>query len=117
MDKINLIKVYCNAREKGFTEKNVKSAWRTTGNWPNSRVKALSYPEIQVDKEKRHVPKDNSNEDSNSDTINSGRDIINMAGLNATASERRKYRKIGIAYDEKQAELTISNKRILELEA
>jgi hypothetical protein len=49
MDKINFIKAYNEAREAGLTEKNIQAAFRTTGNWPISRRKALSYPEIQLE--------------------------------------------------------------------
>jgi len=47
----------------------------------------------------------------------SGRDIIDLAGANPTAADRRKFRKIGLAFDAKQAELTLANHRIQELEA
>lgn len=47
----------------------------------------------------------------------SGRDIMNLAGPDASVTDRAKFRKIGLVYDAKQAELTIANKRIRELEA
>src|SRR4051812_53534 len=47
IDKINFMRCYKVAREEGFTAKNIKSAFRTTGNWPISRAKALRHPEIQ----------------------------------------------------------------------
>jgi hypothetical protein len=49
IDKINFIKVYKKAKEAGLTEKNIQAAFRTTGNWPISRKKALMHPEIQSD--------------------------------------------------------------------
>jgi hypothetical protein len=53
IDKINFIKAYNKARSAGLTEKNILSAFRTTGNWPINRRKALSHPEIQSNVEKR----------------------------------------------------------------
>ena len=52
VDKINFIRAYAKAREEGFTERNIRSGWRVTGNWPISRQKALSHPEIQSDQAK-----------------------------------------------------------------
>jgi hypothetical protein len=37
VDKINSVKAYSKAREAGLTEKNILSAFRTTGNWFISR--------------------------------------------------------------------------------
>jgi hypothetical protein len=51
VDKVNFIKAYAKAREVGMTKKNILSGWRVTGNWPISRRKALTHPEIQPDKE------------------------------------------------------------------
>lgn len=43
--------------------------------------------------------------------------IIDLAGRNATAGDRRKSRRIGIAFDSKEAELALAKQRVLELEA
>jgi len=43
--------------------------------------------------------------------------IIDLAGRNATAGDRRKLRRIGIAFDSKEAELALAKQWILELEA
>jgi hypothetical protein len=53
VDKTNFIKAYSKARKAGLTEKNIRSAFRTTGNWPISGWKALAHPEIQQDVEKK----------------------------------------------------------------
>jgi hypothetical protein len=53
VDKINFIRAYNNAKVAGLTEKNTQSTFRTTGNWPISRWKALAHPEIQRDDEKK----------------------------------------------------------------
>jgi hypothetical protein len=47
IDKINFIRAYSKARSQSLTEQNIKSAFRTTGNWPISRRKALSHLETQ----------------------------------------------------------------------
>jgi hypothetical protein len=109
VDKINFIKALAVAREKGFTERNIKSAWRTTGNWPISRLKALTHPECNEDKEKRRAEREPESDD---EMPKSGRDIMDLAGANPTAADRRKFRKIGLAFDAKQAELTLANHRI-----
>lgn len=117
VDKINFIKAYNEARKKGMASETIKNAWKTTGNWPISRRKALTHPEIQIDKEKRRAPEANSGDDSGDDIITSGRDIMNLAGPNASAGDRLKLRKIGLAFDSKEAELTLAKRRIEELEA
>jgi hypothetical protein len=114
VDKINFIKAYRDAREKGFTKETVKNAWRTTGNWPISRRKAVAHPEIQADKEKRRAEADPVSDD---EVPKSGRDIMDLAGPNASAGDRLKFRKIGLAFDSKEAELALAKRRILELEA
>ena len=53
VDKVAFLKAYATARTNAFTERIIKSAWRTTGNWPINRQKALNHPEIQLDREKR----------------------------------------------------------------
>jgi hypothetical protein len=55
--------------------------------------------------------------DLDKDVLKSGRNIMDLAGPNCMLEERGKYRKIGIAFDYKQAELTIANKKIADLEA
>lgn len=67
-----------------------------------------------MDKNKRRAEKEPISE---LDLPRSGRDIIDLAGPNANVTARATFRKIGLAYDAKQAELTIANQRILELEA
>ena len=47
VDKINFIRCYTIARKAGMTPRTIKSGWRTTGNWPIDRQKALSHPEPQ----------------------------------------------------------------------
>jgi hypothetical protein len=54
---------------------------------------------------------------SDKEVPKSGRDIMNLAGTNASAGDRLKFRKIGLAFDSKEAELVLAKQRILELEA
>lgn len=114
VDKINFIKALQEARQKGFTEKNIRNAWKTTGNWPISRRKAMIHPECNMDKDKRRAEPEPT---SDNDMPKTGRDIMDLAGPNATASERRKYRKISQAFNTKDAQLALADQRIAELEA
>lgn len=118
VDKINFVKAYNTAHTKGMTSQTIKSAWKTTGNWPISRQKALSHPEIQIDKEKRHAPEDNAGKANSDEEIpKSGRDIMNLAGPNASTGNRRKFRRISRAFNSKEAELAIAKQQIRELKA
>lgn len=114
VDKINFIRALRDAREKGFTEKTIKNAFKTTGNWPISRRKALTHPEISADKDKRRAEPE---PDSDDEVPRSGREIMDLAGPEASAGDRRKFRKIGLAFDRQEAQLAIANRRIQELEA
>jgi hypothetical protein len=86
----------------------------TTGNWPISRRKALTHPEIQADKEKRRAQREPVSDD---EVPKSGPHIMDLADPQSTASDRLEFRKIGIAFDAKQAELALAHERIRELEA
>jgi len=44
--------------------------------------------------------------------ITLGRDIISLAGLEATAGDCRKFRKIGLAFNSKEAKLVLVKRRI-----
>lgn len=97
-----------------MTSETIKSAWKITGNWPISRQKALIYLEIQANKEKCCAEREL---DSDDEVPKSGWDIINLAGPQAMVSDWLKFRKIGIAFNAKQAKLALVNKRIWELKA
>lgn len=91
VDKVNFIRAYATARQTGMTTRNILSGWRTTGNWPISRSKALGHPEIQEGKVKaspeyRHVL-------GSDDTPKSSRHIRDL-GKNKTPTTRRRYAKI-----------------------
>jgi len=114
MDKINFIKALSTTHKKGFSEKNIKSVWRTTSNWPISYVKALTHPECQADKDKhgtKQVLK------ANKDMPKSRRNIKDLTSLNPLIKEQLKYRKVGITFNYKQAKLVLTNKKIANLKA
>ena len=50
VDKVNFFRAYAKAHSVAFTERNIASGWRVTGNWPISRAKALRHAEICPDK-------------------------------------------------------------------
>jgi hypothetical protein len=72
VDKVNFIKAYAKAREVGMTKKNILSGWRVTGNWPISRRKALTHPEIQPEK-KEVTPASDGHRDGQVDSDNTPR--------------------------------------------
>ncbi|KFA78093.1 hypothetical protein S40288_10308 [Stachybotrys chartarum IBT 40288] len=83
VDKVNFIKAYAKAREVGMTKKNILSGWRVTGNWPISRRKALTHPEIQADK-KEITPESEGLRDvqlNSDDTPKTSRHIRDLASL------------------------------------
>jgi hypothetical protein len=92
LDKVNFIKVYAKAREVGMTKKNILSGWRVAGNWPNSRSKALTHPEIQPDR-KEVTPASDGPKDGQVDpdsTPKTSRHIRDL-GKNKSPSTRRRY--------------------------
>ena len=95
MDKINFLRCYSKAREAGMTERNIKSGFRTIGNWPISRQKALNHLEIQRDKEM--TPKLKALE-SVLETPKNSRQIIDMAKA-TTPRSRLTYCKITKAFE------------------
>src|SRR3569833_4477603 len=50
VDKVNFFRAFAKAHSVAFTERNIASGWRVTGNWPISRAKALRHAEICPDK-------------------------------------------------------------------
>src|SRR3569833_2525228 len=55
VDKVNFFRAYAKAHSVAFTERNIASWRRVTGNWPISRAKALRHAEICPDKEEVDV--------------------------------------------------------------
>lgn len=123
VDKINFIRCYAAAWVDGLTKKNIESGFRVTGNWPISRKKALSHPEINPDKEdridRRPTPAlSPPAEDGGipSDTPTTSRQIKDLGKYEAP-SVRRKFQKAAKAYDAISMELVLKDERIRELEA
>jgi hypothetical protein len=118
VDKINFIKAYNKARTAGLSTKNIQSAFRTTGNWPISRRKALSHPEIQQDKnnatpERELAPEVEYDSKVTPKTSRQVRDF----GKNKSPTTRRRYDTIAKGYANLEFELATKNDRIAALEA
>jgi hypothetical protein len=109
VDKINFIKVLAIVYKKKFTKWNIKSIWCITGNWLINRLKALIYLECNEDKEKRYTKREL---ESNDKMLKSGQDIMDLASANLIVLDWCKFRKIGLIFDAKQAELILANYRI-----
>jgi hypothetical protein len=118
VDKINFIKAYAKAREAGLTEKNIQAAFRTTGNWPISRRKALSHPEVQQDEEKKTPERqlDPGIEHDPEVTPKTSRQVRDY-GKNKSPTTRRYYNVIAKGYANLEFELAAKNDRIAALEA
>jgi hypothetical protein len=118
MDKINFIKAYNKAREAGLTTKNIQAAFRTTGNWPISRRKALSHPEIQQEAEHTTPERelDPKIEYDSEVTPKTSRDVRDY-GKNKSPSTRRRYNTISKGYAKLEFELASKNDKIAALEA
>jgi hypothetical protein len=118
VNKINFIKAYNKARTAGLSTKNIQSAFRTTGNWPISRRKALFHPEIQQNKDNATLKRELAPEveyDSKV-TPKTSRKIRNF-GKNKSLTIRRRYNTIAKGYANLEFELTTKNDRIAALEA
>jgi hypothetical protein len=118
IDKINFIKAYNKAYITGLSAKNIQSAFRTTGNWPISRRKALSHPEIQQNKnnatpERELAPEVEYNLEVTPKTSRQIRDF----GKNKSPTTRRHYNTIAKGYSNLEFELATKNDRIAALEA
>jgi hypothetical protein len=92
IDKINFIKAYSKAKSQGLIEQNIKSAFRTTGNWPISRRKALSHPEIQQIQEPSTPDKKLVSETGYDSevTFKTSRNVRDM-GINKSPTIKRRY--------------------------
>jgi hypothetical protein len=118
MDKINFIKAYSKAREAGLTEKNIQAAFRTTGNWPISRRKALSYPEIQLEHGNATPEREMTPEigyDLEATPKNSRK--IRDYGKGKSPTTRVYYKTIAKGYEALEFELATKNDKIAALEA
>ena len=117
VDKINFIRAYAKARETGFTKANILSGWRTTGNWPISRRKALTHPEIQEDKPESS-PKSSPSKGvhfGSDDTPKTSRHIRDL-GRNKTPRTRKRYNIIAKGFESQQLTNAAYEARILSLE-
>jgi hypothetical protein len=118
IDKINFIMAYSKARPQGLTEQNIKSAFRTTGNWPISRRKALSHPEIQQIQEPTtpdRKPAPEIGYDSEV-TPKTSRNVLNME-INKSTTTRRRYGVIAKGFAQLEFQLSTKDVKIAALEA
>jgi hypothetical protein len=101
-----------------LTEKNTQSAFRTTGNWPISRWKALAHPEIQGDDERKTPERrlDPEMEHYPEVTPKTSRQVRDY-GKNKSPTTRRYYNTIAKGYAQLEFELAAKNDRIAALEA
>lgn len=117
VDKINFIRTYAQARTQAFSKKTIESGFRTTGNWPVNRIKALSHPEIQADKEKTPEPIVADGEHSDDDfTPTTSRQIRDM-GKGRSPHTRSRFNKAAKAYDNQGTEIAFKDRHIEELKA
>jgi hypothetical protein len=117
INKVNFIRVYAKAREAGMRKDIILSGWRFTGNYAINRYKALTYPEIQSDKEKLleefKIPSppqlylDNTPETS--------RQVRDLA-KHRSRPTRRKYSKIAKGLEALEMKVAVQNARITGLE-
>ena len=117
VDKVNFIRAYAKAREEGFTERNIRSGWRVTGNWPISRQKALSHPEIQSDGAKSSLlsspPK--APYFGSDDTPKASRHIRDL-GRNKSPNTRKRYNLIAKGFANQDMKISAHEARIRSLE-
>ncbi|OBS16804.1 hypothetical protein FPOA_27081 [Fusarium poae] len=117
LDKVNFIKAYAKAREVGMTKKNILSGWRVTGNWPISRRKALTHPEIQPEK-KEVTPTSDGHRDGQIDSDNTPKTSrhIRDLGKNKTPSTRRRYSVISKGFEAQESKIASLSTRVASLE-
>jgi hypothetical protein len=118
IDKINFIRAYSKARSQDLTEQNIKSAFRTTENWPISRRKALSHPEIQQIQEpstpdRKLAPETCYNSEV---TLKTSRNVRDM-GINKSPTIRRRYGVIAKGFAQLEFQLSTKNANIAASEA
>ena len=112
------MKVYTTARVNAFTEKTIRSTWKTTGNWPINRQKALNHPEIQLDREERaEIIKPVAQPIW--DPLSTPKNARNLRqlGYESTPSTRRLFYQTAKAFEHREMDLVAAQQRIEVLEA
>jgi hypothetical protein len=112
IDKINFIRAYSKARSQGLTEQNIKSAFRTTGNWP------ISHPEIQQIQEpstpdRKLAPETGYNSEV---TLKTSRNVRDM-GINKSPTIRWRYGVIAKGFAQLEFQLSTKDAKIAASEA
>jgi DDE superfamily endonuclease len=114
VDKINFIKALAKAREIGFTAKNILAGWRVTGNWPISRHKALSHPELQQEP-RQATPQPVPEFPDSDNTPTTARQVRDLA-IDGSPRKRRRYSKIAKGFGALEATVAIQTARVTALE-
>ncbi|RYC79190.1 hypothetical protein BFJ63_vAg17935 [Fusarium oxysporum f. sp. narcissi] len=117
VDKVNVIRAYAKAREAGMRKEIILSGWRFTGNWPINRHKALTHPEIQLNKEKllEQFQTPSPPPLHSDDTPKTSRQVRDMA-KHRSRPTRRKYSKIAKGLEALEMKVAVQNERIAGLE-
>ncbi|KJZ73083.1 hypothetical protein HIM_07467 [Hirsutella minnesotensis 3608] len=113
VDKINFIRCYAKARKESMSKKNILAGWRATGNWPINRTRALTHPEVQQDRKATPEIKPFSSDPM---TPSTSRQLHRLQKPDAS-SLKRTFRKISRAFERKEAELVLKDRKIQDLEA
>ncbi len=119
VDKINFIRCYTAAR-CCITRRAVVSAFRTTGQWPVNRQKALNHPEIQAERENTPEAEAEAETERSAPsplvTPKTSRQVMDLANEGSPGA-RYKFRKIAKAFGDQEIELVLAKRKIAELEA
>lgn len=136
--KRNFLTCYRVARQAALTEQNIKSGWKATGLWPVSMTKPLMNP-LVLDNSNQATTvgnsgllegfgrKDISNWDLDTSAVvwstpKKADDLKDQLGLfnkleQSTTTQRLLFQKVRKAFDEKDVQLAVAQRKIESLEA
>lgn len=117
VDKINFIRCYTRARDEAFTKSNIISGFRTTGNWPISRRKAMSHPELQQDRDSTPESLDEAVGEPSEVSTPKTAHAIELFGQDKSPSTRLGFQKAAKACRLLATESAIKDQKIRALEA
>ena len=118
IDKVAFLQAYATARTNAFISRTIRAAWKTAGNWPINREKALSHPEIQVDREKRaETTKPVAQPVWDPESTPKTAWNIRQLGLEAAPAARRLFQQASKAFEHQEMDLVAAYNRIECLEA
>lgn len=111
--KINFLRCYIKAKKAG-TKAHLRTAWRHTGNWLISRLKALSQPEIQQGRES--TPDQLATEICWDKTPTTSRHINDLA-MDRSATTRLLLRKVAKAFEPQLVNLVVKDQEVIQFKA